>query len=268
MREGMIMSLLIAVTIAAYIASSLGYHGYVIFQKRPLYGLARIILWAGFLSHTGVIAFQYLKTSHVPIQNLQETLSAFGWLLVCVFVILQVKFHLMVLGALVAPLATLSVIVAAILPQPPAEIAPLFKGLWRTAHLGTLLVGNAAFAIACFVAILYLIQEKAIKDKKRGFFFRRLPSLKLLDSMGYTCLVAGFPMLTFGLITGSIYSQVIYGRFWTWNHKEILGSLTWLVFAALLHERLAVGWQGRRAAIMTIAGFVVLLLTFFLRFLG
>ncbi len=262
------MSVLFVLTMACYIASSLGYQGYVLFQKRPVYRVASILLWAGFLCHTGVIALQCFEAGHVPVQNLHEALSTFGWAVVGVFLILQIKFHLMVLGALVAPLATVSVVIASILPGPPVELDPLFKGLWRTFHVGTLIVGIAAFAVAFLVGILYLIQERAIKDKKRGFFFRRLPSLKLLDSMGYSCLVAGFPMLTFGLITGVIYAQMVHGRFWSWDPKEIFAGITWLVFAALLHERLAVGWQGRRAAIMTIVGFVILVFTFFLRFLG
>ena len=262
------MSVLFALTMGCYIASFLGYQGYVLFQKRPVYRIASIVLWVGFVCHTSVIAMQYLNVGHIPVQNLQETLSSFGWAVVGVFLMLQIKFNLMVLGALVAPLATLSVVIASILPRPPVEIAPLFRGLWRTFHIGTLIVGNAAFAIAFLVGILYLVQENAIKDKKRGFFFRRLPSLKLLDSMGYSCLIVGFPMLTFGIITGVIYAQMVLGRFWSWDAKEILAGITWLVYAALLHERLAVGWQGRRAAIMTIVGFVILLFTFFLRFLG
>ena len=262
------MNVFFALTTACYVASSIGYQGYVLFQKRPIYKVAKILLWVGFLCHTGVIAVQYFEAGHFPVQNLHETLSTFGWAVVGVFLILQLKFNLMVLGALVAPLATLAVVIASILPNPPIEIDPVFKGLWRTFHVGTLILGNAAFAIAFLVAILYLIQEKAIKDKKRGFFFRRLPSLQLLDSMGYSCLIAGFPMLTFGIITGVIYAQMVTGRFWTWDQKEILAGITWLVYAALLHQRLAVGWQGKRAAIMTILGFAVLFLTFFLRFLG
>ncbi|MCK4390394.1 MAG: c-type cytochrome biogenesis protein CcsB [Desulfobacterales bacterium] len=262
------MSVLFALTIACYVASSLGYQGYVLFQKRPVYRVSRIVLWVGFLCHTGVIALRYFEAGHVPVQCLHETLFTFAWTVVGVFLILQIRFNLMVLGALVAPLATLCVVIASILPGPPVELDPLLKGLWRTFHVGTLIVGNAAFAIAFLVGILYLIQERAIKDKKRGFFFRRLPSLKLLDSMGYSCLIVGFPMLTFGIITGIIYAQMVHGRFWNWDPKEVFAGITWLVFAALLHERLTVGWQGRRAAIMTIVGFVILLFTFFLRFLG
>ncbi|MBW1743488.1 MAG: cytochrome c biogenesis protein CcsA [Deltaproteobacteria bacterium] len=262
------MNVLFALTMVCYVASSVGYQGYVLFQKRPIYRVASILLWVGFVCHTGVVALQVFKTGHLPFQSLQETLSTFGWAIVGVFLLLQIKVHLMVLGALVAPLATVVVIISSILPGPPVELAPLFKSLWRTVHLGTLTVGLAAFAIAFLVGILYLIQENAIKKKKRGFFFRRLPSLKLLDSMGYSCLIAGFPMLTFGIITGVIYNQVVHGRSWSWDHREILGAITWLVYAALLHERLVVGWRGRRAAVMTIVGFVILVVTFSLRFLG
>jgi cytochrome c-type biogenesis protein CcsB len=262
------MNVLFGLTMAFYIASSLGYQGYVLFQKRPAYQVAMVLLWAGFVCHTGVIALQYHELEYFPVQSIHETLSTFGWAVVGVFLILQIKFNLMVLGALVAPLATLCAVIASMLPGPPVQLAPLFTSLWRTFHIVTLILGLAAFAIAFLVGILYLIQERAIKDKKRGFFFRRLPSLRLLDSMGYSCLIVGFPMLTFGVITGVIYAQMVQGRFWSWDHKEVFGGITWLVYAALLHERLAVGWQGRRAAIMTIAGFLVLLFTFFLRFLG
>jgi ABC-type transport system involved in cytochrome c biogenesis permease subunit len=86
--------------------------------------------------------------------------------------------------------------------------------------------------------------------------------------MGYASLIVGFPMLTFGIISGVIYAQIVRGKFWTWDPKVIFAGITWLVFAALLHERLAVGWRGRRAAIMTIVGFLILLFTFFLFLAG
>jgi cytochrome c-type biogenesis protein CcsB len=262
------MSVLFALTMACYIASSFGYQGYVLLQKRTIYQAAMILFWGGFLSHTALIVLRYFEAGHFPVQSLHESMLTFGWAIVGVFLLLQIKFNLMVLGALVAPLATVATVIASILPRPPIELDPLFKSLWRTFHIVALIVGNAAFAIAFLVGILYLIQERAIKDKRRGFFFRRLPSLNLLDSMGYSCLIVGFPMLTCGIITGVIYAQMVLGRFWNWEPKEILAGITWLVYAALLHERLAVGWQGRRAAIMTIVGFVILIVTFFLRFLG
>ena len=53
-------------------------------------------------------------------------------------------------------------------------------------------------------------------------------------------------MTTIGLITGMIYAKAIWGRFWGWDPKEVWSAITWLFYAALLHERLAVGWRGKR----------------------
>jgi ABC-type transport system involved in cytochrome c biogenesis permease subunit len=64
------------------------------------------------------------------------------------------------------------------------------------------------------------------------------------------------------MITGSIYAQYALGIYWQWDPKEVWSLVTWLFYAALLHERLAVGWQGRRAAIMSIVCFCILIFTF------
>jgi len=50
---------------------------------------------------------------------------------------------------------------------------------------------------------------------------------------------------------------------WSWDPKEVWSAITWVLYAALLHQRLTVGWRGRRAAIMAVIGFVVILFTFF-----
>ncbi|MBU4504016.1 MAG: cytochrome c biogenesis protein CcsA, partial [Proteobacteria bacterium] len=121
----------------------------------------------------------------------------------------------------------------------------------------------ASFVLAGGLGFMYLAQEHAIKTKKHGFFFRRLPSLELLDTAGYTCIVVGFTMLTIGLATGLVYAKMVWGKFWSWDPKEVWSGITWLLYAALLHERLTVGWRGRKAAIMAIVGLAVLLFTFF-----
>ena len=129
-------------------------------------------------------------------------------------------------------------------------------------HICLTLTGYAALALAGLGGILYLIQERQIKSKRFGFFHRRLPSLSQLDNLNYWCLTTGFPLLTGGIISGSLYAQHTLGRFWSWDPKEILTLIAWLIYAVLLHERLTVGWRGRRAALLAICGFLVLVCTF------
>jgi len=128
--------------------------------------------------------------------------------------------------------------------------------------LVSIFIGEAIFALACGLGILYLLQEREIKTKKHGFFFKRLPSLELLDSTGYACIIAGFTLLTIGIVTGMIYAKLIWGKFWSWDPKEVWSAVSWLLYAVLLHQRITIGFRGRRAAIMAVIGFGALLFTF------
>ena len=109
---------------------------------------------------------------------------------------------------------------------------------------------------------MYLIQENQIKKKKFGTLYSRLPSLETLDSINRLSLMYGFPFLTAGMVTGSIYAQYALGSYWRWDPKEVWSLIVWILYAVLLHERLAVGWRGRKAALMGIFAFMVLIFTF------
>jgi cytochrome c-type biogenesis protein CcsB len=109
---------------------------------------------------------------------------------------------------------------------------------------------------------MYLIQENQIKKKNWGQFFYRLPPLQALDNLNYFSLRAGFFLLTTGIITGSIWAEYAWGSYWNWDPKETWALITWLIYAALLHGRLTLGWRGRRAAFFSLIGFGMVLFTF------
>ncbi|CAN2041562.1 HemX protein [Candidatus Magnetomoraceae bacterium gMMP-15] len=259
------MNFIFGLTVFFYILSTIWYVSYVFLQKDYLHKTAYYLLWAGFISHSLFFGLSYFRAGYIPVQNLHETLSITGWAIICVFLLFQFKFNLKVLGAFAAPFASLAVIAACLIPKKtivPEEIY-LFKSLWAVFHILIIFAGHGAFALAFALGCLYLIQENSIKSKKRGFFFKRLPSLDLLDNMGYACVAVGFPMLTIGIITGCIYAQIAWGRYWSWDPKEVWSIVTWLLYAALLHGRMAMGWRGRKFAVIAIIGFLVLLFTFF-----
>jgi cytochrome c-type biogenesis protein CcsB len=190
------------------------------------------------------------------------TLGVFSWSIILIYLIFQIRFRLMILGSFVAPLAVILMLISSTLPRTEGAVRPIFKSLWLTVHVVTIFMGDALFAIAFLAAVMYLIQERQIKHKKFGSFYSRLPSLATLDAINYQSLVYGFPFLTLGMITGSIYAQYTLGTYWQWDPKEVWSLITWVFYAALLHERLVAGWRGRRAALMSILCFCVLIFTF------
>jgi len=68
--------------------------------------------------------------------------------------------------------------------------------------------------------------------------------------------------LTIGIVTGSVWASYAWGSYWSWDPKETWSLITWFLYAALLHQRLAIGWRGRKAAWMAIMGFLAVLFTF------
>ena len=257
------MDLVIIFTIFFYLLSAAGYVVYLFLQKDYMQKYSFFLICAGFLFNCMIICVGYARSGHIPAQNLRETLFITGWAGAGIFIILHHKFNLKILGVYAAPLIACIVTAASLIPGTAGEIKNFSNNFWLVCHVIIILCGDALLAMACGTGILYLIQENAIKTKKRGFFFKRLPSLELLDSAGYACIISGFTLITIGLITGLIYAKLVWGRFWSWDPKEVWSVITWLLYAALLHERLAAGWRGRKAAIMAIIGFAAVLFTFF-----
>ncbi len=257
------MEIVIIITILFYMMSTAGYFAYLFLQKNYLNRVGYYLLIGGFLCNSIAIVYGFVKSGHIPVHNLYETLIVVGWSIAGVFIIFQYKFNLKIFGIYAAPLATLAMLFASRLSCEPAQVKNIVNSFWLIFHIIAIFVGEASLALAGGLGIMYLVQENAIKSKNRGFFFRRLPSLQLLDTTGYSCIVVGFTMLTIGLVTGLVYAKLVWGRFWSWDPKEVWAGITWLLYAALLHERLAVGWRGRKAAIMAIIGFAVILFTFF-----
>lgn len=256
------MKTLLTVTVVLYVLSTIQYGLYLFRQQHRTYRWARIVLVAGFVCHSVLLAALMVRSGRIPVQNLHETLVFAGWATVVVFLVFQQRYRLRVLGVYAAPLAAVTVFAASRFAAGPATEKILLNNFWLILHIAAVFIGEASFALAAGLGILYLLQENAIKTKRHGFFFRRLPSLDILDQAGYACIVFGFTLLTLGLVTGFVYAREVWGKFWSWDPKEVWSGITWLLYAALLHQRLTVGWRGRRAAVMAIVGFCAVLFTF------
>jgi cytochrome c-type biogenesis protein CcsB len=245
-----------------YFLGTLAYLGYIVFLKEPLSKSATTAICVGFASHTLALIARYLEAGHTPVTNLYESLSFFAWMIICILLIVQTKYHIKVLGAFLSPIALILMLFALALPKEIIPLAPVLKSLWHPFHVSFAFLGNAIFALSFCCGMMYLIQEHQLKSKKMGAITQRLPSLMVLDDLNYQSLKFGFPLLTLGIITGAIWAEYAWGRYWNWDPKETWSLITWFLYAASLHQRLTVGWRGRKAAIMAIAGFLAILFTF------
>jgi len=230
---------------------------YVLLLKDFLSRAAPLILLAGFLLHTVALALQISQNGFPAVTELHEALSVYGWVIVGVYLLVQLKYRLTILGCFVAPLAFLMTLAGIAFGAGGGELPPGLKTYWLPVHVTLAFLGNAVFALAFAVSVMYLVQESRLKSKRVKALHKPLPPLERLDRLNYIFLVWGFPLMTLGILTGSLWAGVYWGDYWSWEPRQISSAIAWLVYGALLQGRVTAGWRGRRAAFLTILGFVV-----------
>jgi cytochrome c-type biogenesis protein CcsB len=255
-------SLFLVIATLCYLSGTVGYLVYLFRDREQLHRISWSILLVGALFHGAALVMRTANTGHLPAETIQEALSLFAWVFVVTYLILQIRLQLRILGSFVSPLAVVFMLSSSFLPSQIMLKSEFFKSGWVIVHVASLFLANALFTLAFSVGVMYLLQERHIKKKNFGFLYERLPSLERLDSIAHYCLLSGFPLMTAGLITGFAYAAVVWHSPWNWDPKEILSLVTWIIYAVLVHERLAVGWRGRRAAWLSILGFSATILTF------
>jgi cytochrome c-type biogenesis protein CcsB len=254
--------LFLVIATLCYLSGTVGYLIYLYRDREQIHRISWTILLIGALFHAGAILLRSLEIGQLAFTTGKEALSLFAWVFVVTYLIIQLRLQLRILGSFVSPLAVIFMLSSSLLPAHILPKSELFKSGWVILHVASLFLANALFALAFSVGIMYLLQERHIKKKNFGFLYLRLPPLERLDSIAHHCLIVGFPLMTAGLVAGFAYAAVALPSTWNWDPKEIFSLITWMIYAVLVHERLAVGWRGRRAAWLAIFGFSAILLTF------
>ncbi|MCF8034276.1 MAG: c-type cytochrome biogenesis protein CcsB [Desulfarculaceae bacterium] len=249
-------------TLIAYVAGGLVSIAYLGKQRAGLYRMGLAVLWVGFGLHSAALAAAWAQDGMLPAANLRQSLDLFSWAIMGAALVVNLRLDLKIMGAVAGPLCALMLLAASVLPKVQGVTSPAFKSLWIVAHVLAIMAGYGLLALTFLGGVLYLLQDHALRAKKLGPVFQRLPSLGRLDSLSHTSLVAGFLLMTIGLITGAVYAQMTLGSYWRWDPKEVWALITWLLYAALLHTRLVQGWRGRRGAWLALAAFAVLVFTF------
>lgn len=164
-------------------------------------------------------------------------------------------------GAFAVPIALLLYLVALLHRPHPVGIKPYLDSSWFEVHAMSAFLGYAAFCLAFVAAVMYLLLMKEIRRRNLGRLFNRLPSLESLDQLGFHSILVGFLFFTAALVSGSIWGRQAFGHYFSGEIKEWLSFVTWLAAAVHLAMRYRAGWRGRTMALLSIAVFLISVLT-------
>ncbi|WP_437336983.1 cytochrome c biogenesis protein CcsA [Sorangium sp. So ce394] len=213
---------------------------------------APLLLGLGALGHATYVTLASFVARVCPVHSVHFMLSVASLLAIAVYLVARRRFRIDALGLLIGPLGLAFLLGTFFLGKPHSEqkLSPLFIA----AHVMANLLGIALFLLAGAAAALYLVQEKRLKRKRHVERMGGLPPLDTLDHAVHRFLIAGFPLLTLGIVTGTYWAHQLEMGSTEEVMRAIFGYATWLLIALVLLLRAAAGWRGRRAAYGTIAG--------------
>ena len=231
---------------------------------------ATTLLVAAVLAHTFLIGMKTMEVGHLPMAEATSAISTFVLLLAIAYLCIEVTTDERAMGAFILPLLAALQAIPAFRPG-LEERAAVLQGPLFGLHVSSLLFAYASFALACVIGITYVLLFKEIKAKHLGFFYARLPSLQVLDSMNQRAIIFGWVFLTIGILVGAV---------WTWearvyapgdprvqnmslqDPKIFVALVCWAVYSFELFAARRIGWGGRRAAYLSALGFAIVLLNF------
>lgn len=255
--------LLFKAVLAIYFISTIGYLSSLIVKRVAVARVSTGVFAIAFAVHAFLILTRYVETGHSPVLEVYDTLSFFAWVMTGTYLALQLSTKTRVLGAFVSPVVFIIMVVASTGPVGHVPISPVLQGGLVAVHVVLSVAGEALFVVASVAGAMYLLQDGFLKRRKTRGYSTLLPSLRDMDRINHVCLLWGVPLLTLGILAGSMWARTVWGSHWQWDPKQVWTLLAWISYAVLLHQRLAIGWKGRKAALYSVTAFVILLFSLF-----
>lgn len=217
---------------------------------------------AGSLFHFLAIAQMLVAAHHALPIGTHETLSMLGFLLAASFLLLAVRYRTASFGIFLLPMAALLTLVPALRPGHETLAYPLVRTGWLLLHIALLLAAYASLFLSLVASVLYLLQERRLKQKRpggAGGFLQRLPSLETTDQIALRSLLFGLPCMTAGLLIGSVIALQTTGPAFFADPKVLLSLALWAAYILMIFIRQHSGLRGRRAVYLSSFAFLFVL---------
>jgi ABC-type uncharacterized transport system permease subunit len=223
-----------------------------------------LLLGIGFAFHTTAVFKRGFIVDQCPVYNIYEATTFFTWFSVLVYLVIGLFPRFRFLGAFASPVF-LAAGVFALMPalDPPHGPKPAFTGGLESMHASITLLAYAAFGLTCAAGMMFLTQEKNLKQHKLNALRYLLPSIQRLELAVSRLMLAGWILLTLGLLTGAIYLQAHRKLFKPEGDPKIIwAAVVWLGYLVLLAAHKRRRLTGRRFALAAILSFLFVALTF------
>lgn len=209
--------------------------------------------------------FFFLRTKemdYVPMLTHFETLIFFSWILITFSLIINYFYKMDLFIFFTNLLGFAAVAFDTFTHKGASTLGGIKQPDLLVIHITMASLSYAAFAVSAIFAMMYLIQQKLLKEKRWNDLFRRLPSIDQLDAMSYRLVIIGFPLLLVANILGAIMYEVQFGKLLIRDPKPIVSFGVLLVYGIYLYLKATDALTRRRLAWLNIGSFLLVIVNF------
>lgn len=247
--------------IALYLAGTVVYLTGAFRRSRRTKRVASWIALAGFLLHSSML-LHFIVTRPFTDLTSDYYIKLLSWSVLAIFFLLWWRLKLEFLAMTASPLALVLFVSSLTLPGTKTLMPKSLSGLFFSMHIGSIFLSLGLLAMAFGAAVVFVHLDRKIKAKEKLSGFQQdLPSLAAVDKANHWAVMIGFPLFTLGILAGFLWAKSVWGRVLTWDPKEVVSLVIWLLYGVLFNGRLTMGWRGRKPAILAIWIFVLTLVS-------
>ncbi len=197
----------------------------------------------------------------VPYDDLFGSLSLFAWLLAATYLCLEAIHRRRAVGPFVLPIV-LGVFLLAHLPEARPVKAPPAQGALFAFHVTLNILAYSAFAISFVLSIIFLVQNRRLREHRLGAVGWRFPALDVLERMTRSSVLIGCVSLVAGMSAGFILTYREKGLYWNNDPKVIVTVLILLTYVGYVLLSQTSAGRGARASKLCIINFVIVIFSY------
>lgn len=244
-----------------YAGVAFGYASTFVKNREVVPRIVTIAMFTALVLHAALLGLIGLHFDRIPFATVPEALLTISFLFTILYAGLQSILHEHRYGALALPVNFLVMTSGSALLGRGSALPPAFVSEYFVAHALTTFSAYACFFLSFVLSIMYITQHRQIKDRQLGPLFQRLPALSIMDDSVMKIDAVGAGLLLLGIIAGAFWTRSMPGGYELPVTKIVFALLTLTVYCIELILRMFRGKRGFAPCLVSIAGFVFVLLT-------
>ncbi len=233
----------------------------IFFGKQKSFNAITIpLLIALLLVHALEIIIRLIGLNAMPLSTAFDALSFLAFSILFVYLVIEWTTKNKASGLFIMSFAFLSEVISSFNYSWKIETNELLTNTNFALHASLTIMGYTALSLSAIYALLYIIQNKNMKKRRFGIIYDQLPALSYLELMSIRSVVIGIILMGTGLLLGHIQAKTVFGAYWVNDAKIIITDIIWLFYLAGYVLANILKWRGRWMAILSLSGFLILLI--------